>query len=155
MRARSAAALLSVTALLLLAFAPPASARGKPARETVTFSETFEDEELTEACGVEVTTTVEGRLTFLTFPDGSVGLDSLNSVHVMFRPRAGDNTLVIHDVGIDMVRVRPDGTAILMIVGQVPFDFTGVLKVDLDTGEVILEPVHVVTHERACRLLTK
>ena len=155
MRARSAvAALLSVTSLLLLALAPPAGAGGKPDRETVTFSETFADEELSEACGVEVTTTVDGRLTFLTFPDGSVGLDRITSVHVMFRARAGDNTVVFHDVGIDLVRVRPDGTAILMIVGQVPFGFTGVLKIDLATGEAILEPVHLVTPERACRLLT-
>ena len=38
------------------------------------------------------------------------------------------------DVGADVVRIEPDGTATLMIIGQVPFDFTGVLKIDLETG---------------------
>lgn len=155
MRARSAAAaLLSVTALLLLALAAPAGARGKPDMETITFSETFEDEFLTEACGVEVMTTLEGRITSFTFPDQPVGPQDLRTVHVMFTASAGDNTVVFLDVGIDQVQVMPDGTAVLLIVGQVPFDFTGVLKIDLASGEAILEPVHIVTPERACRLLT-
>ena len=42
-----------------------------------------------------------------------------------------------------------------MIVGQVPFEFTGVLKVNPDTGEVILEPQHTVDTTRVCRLLTR
>ena len=36
---------------------------------------------------------------------------------------------------MDLVRVESDGTVILMVVGQVPFDFTGVLKVNLTAGE--------------------
>jgi hypothetical protein len=67
---------------------------------------------------------------------------------------AGDNSVQFKDVGIDLVLVEPDGTAILMIIGQVPFEFTGVLKIDLATGEVILEP-HAVDTTRVCRLLTK
>jgi hypothetical protein len=42
-----------------------------------------------------------------------------------------------------------------MIVGQIPFEFSGVLMIDLTTGEVILEPRHTVDTTRACRLLTK
>ena len=49
----------------------------------------------------------------------------------------------------------PDGTVVLVIVGQVPFDFTGVLMIDLTTGETILEPHHIVDTTRACHLLTK
>ena len=48
------------------------------------------------------------------------------------------------DVGIDQVRVQPDGTVILSIVGQVPVEFTGVLKINPETEEVLLEPHHVV-----------
>jgi hypothetical protein len=48
-----------------------------------------------------------------------------------------------------------DGTVVLMIVGQVPFEFTGVLKVNLDTGEVILEPRHTVDTTQVCRLPTR
>jgi hypothetical protein len=47
-----------------------------------------------------------------------------------------------------------DGTVVLMIVGQVPFEFTGVLKVNPDTGEVILEPRHTVDTTQVCRLPT-
>jgi hypothetical protein len=67
---------------------------------------------------------------------------------------AGDNQVRFRDVGIDLVRVEPDGTVILSIVGQVPFGFTGVLKINLDTGEAILEPHHIVDTTRACELLT-
>jgi hypothetical protein len=146
---------VGLAAMFLLLVATPAGARGKPIMETVTFSETFDDEELSDVCGVEVTTTMEGRLTFFTFPDQPVGPQDLTSVHVSFVARAGDNAVRFHDVGIDMISIMPDGTAILMIVGQVPFEFTGVLMIDLATGEAILEPVHLVTPDRVCSLLTR
>jgi hypothetical protein len=43
-----------------------------------------------------------------------------------------------------------------MIIGQVPFDFTGVLKIDLETDEAILEPQHNTEGnvEKACAALT-
>jgi hypothetical protein len=142
-------------AALLVAATAMAAAAAPPERETITFSETFQDEFLTDACGVEVTTTVNGRLTFLTFPDRPVGPQDLTSVHVDFLATADDNSVRFKDVGVDLVRVTPDGTVILMIVGQVPFEFTGVLKINLTTGEVILEPQHTVDTTRACRLLTR
>ena len=52
------------------------------------------------------------------------------------------------------VLATPDGTAILTTTGQLPFEFTGVLKINLDTGEVILEPHHVVDIEAVCEQLT-
>jgi hypothetical protein len=67
---------------------------------------------------------------------------------------AGDNQIRVRDVGIDQVRVAPDGTVILSIVGQVPLGFTGVLKLDLDTGEAILEPHHFADIEEVCEQLT-
>jgi hypothetical protein len=146
--------LVGLSAVFMMLVATPAGARGRPITETITFSETFEDAELTDACGVEVTTTVDGRITFFTFPDQPVGPQGLTSVHVNFVARAGNHAARFHDVGIDIVQVMPDGTAILMIVGQIPFDFTGVLMIDLATGEAILEPVHVLTTDRVCSLLT-
>ena len=55
-----------------------------------------------------------------------------------------------------MVRIEPDGTAVLYIIGQVPFDFAGVLKIDLETGEAILEMRDRSEQQlaRACRVLT-
>jgi hypothetical protein len=67
---------------------------------------------------------------------------------------AGNNQARFRDVGIDLVRVEPDGTVALSTVGQVPFGFTGVMKINLDTGEVILEPHHIVDTTRVCELLT-
>jgi hypothetical protein len=146
---------VGMTAFLVVSLAAPAAGIGRPEMETITFSDTFEDEFLTDACGVDVTTSVEGRITFFTFPDRPVGPQDLTSVHVNFVAGAGDNTVRFQDVGIDLVRVEPDGTAVLMIVGQVPFDFTGALMIDLTTGEVIMEPHHFVDTSRACHLLTR
>jgi hypothetical protein len=154
-RHRNVGTFLGLSTLLLFTLAEAAAAGGKPVKETITFSDTFEDEFLTEACGVDVTTSVEGRLTFFTFPDRPVGPQDITSVHVNFVATAGDNAVRFKDVGIDLVRVEPDGTAVLMIVGQLPFDFTGVLMIDLATGEALVEPHHFVDTTRACHLLTK
>jgi hypothetical protein len=154
-RHRKVVSSLAVAAFLVLTLAEAAGAGGKPVMETVTFSETFEDEFLSEACGVVVTTSVDGRVTFFTFPDQPVGPQDITSIHVNFVATAGDNAVRFKDVGIDLLRVEPDGTAILMIVGQVPFDFTGVLMIDLTTGEAILEPHHLIDTSRVCHLLTK
>jgi hypothetical protein len=146
---------LGLAALLVFALAGTAVAVGKPETETVTFADTFEDEFLTDACGVDVTTSADGRIKLFSFPDQPVGPQDLSSVHVNLVATAGDNAVRFKDVGVDMVRVQPDGTVVLMVVGQLPFDFTGVLMIDLTTGDVILEPHHAVDTSRACHLLTK
>jgi hypothetical protein len=148
------ASLVGLSAMLIVALAPAASAGGKPVMETITFTETFDDVELTEACGVDVTTMQSGRITFFEFPDRPVGPQDLTSVHVHFVATSDFGAVRFKDVGIDVVRIQPDGTLILMVVGQVPFEFTGLLKVNLTTGEVIHEPVHIVDTTRVCRLLT-
>jgi hypothetical protein len=156
MRRRRTSGLLAVLgALLVVALGATAAAAQAPVKETITFSDTFPDEFLTQECGVAVTTTVTGSLTFFTFPDRPVGPQDLTSVHVDIVATAGGNQVRFKDVGIDLVRVEPDGMVVLMIVGQVPFEFTGVLMVNLTTGEVILEPHHTVDTTRACRLLTR
>jgi hypothetical protein len=152
---RSVVSFMSLVALLVVALAGTAAAVGPPEMETITISDTFEDEFLTDECGVDVTTSVDGFITFLTFPDQPVGPQDLTSFHVNLVATAGDNSVQFRDVGIDLVLVEPDGTAILRIIGQVPFEFTGVLTIDLATGEVILEPPHVLDTTRVCRLLTK
>jgi hypothetical protein len=147
--------LFSLTAVLVMSLAPAAWAVGKPEMETITISDTFEDEELSEACGVDVTTSVHGHITVLVFPDRPVGPQDLRTIHLTFVARSVGNAVRFKDVGVDLVRVLPDGTAIVMVVGQVPFEFTGVLKINLETGDVILEPRHVVDMTRVCRLLTR
>ena len=80
----------------------------------------------------------------------------MTTINIGITATAGDNVVRFRDVGADVVRIEPDGTAILMIIGQVPFDFTGVLRLDLETGEAILEPQHGTAEnlENACATLT-
>jgi hypothetical protein len=49
--------------------------------------------------------------------------------------RVEGTSLRTRDVGADQVRVEPDGTAVRLIIGHVPFGFTGVVKIDVETGE--------------------
>lgn len=56
---RLAGSLLGMAAVFVFVLAETAVAVGKPEMETLTFSDTFEDEFLTEACGVDVTTSVD------------------------------------------------------------------------------------------------
>jgi hypothetical protein len=153
-RQRTTGVLAVLGALLVVVLGATAAAAQAPVKVTETVSDSFEDEFLTEACGVEVTTTATGRITFFDFPDRPVGLQDLTALNVSLVASAGDNQARFRDVGIDQVRVQPDGTVILSIVGQVPFGFTGVLKINLETGEAILEPHHEVDTTRVCERLT-
>jgi hypothetical protein len=67
---------------------------------------------------------------------------------------AGDNKVRFRNVAIDLARVEPDGTVIESIAGHQPVEFTGVMKINLDTGQVILEPQHFPDIKRLCELLT-
>jgi hypothetical protein len=64
--------------------------------------------------------------------------------------------VTVRDVGGDVLRVEPDGTVVLLLIGQLPFAFTGVMMLDPDTGEVILEPQHSLEGdvEAVCAALT-
>jgi hypothetical protein len=83
-----------------------------------------------------------------------VGLQELFTVNGDAVASAGDNKIQARNVGADVVRLTPDGTLIVTTTGQVPFMFTGVLKINLDTGEPILEPHHFADIEKVCAQLT-
>ena len=145
-----------VGVVALGALVAPGALAGKPAFERITIDETALDPFLTDACGVPVTTRAQGHITTRTFTGGGTGPAVVTSINVALTATAGDNVFRFRDVGADVERIEPDGTAILMIVGQVPFAFSGVLKIDLETGDAILEPQHN-TEERldtACAVLT-
>jgi hypothetical protein len=127
-----------------------------PTFERIAVDETFADEFLTAECGVPVTTTVQGHVTLREFSGEGTGLVALNTLNLGITAVAGDRTFRFRDVGGDLVRIEPDGTAVLYITGQVPFDFAGVLKIDLETEEAILEPRDRSEEqlERACEVLT-
>lgn len=129
--------------------APPDSVR-------IVVDETFEDGLLSEACGVPVTTRLQGHIIVRTFNNGETGVVDLATISLALTATAGDQTFRFRDVGADLVRIEPDGTAVLQIIGQIPFAFAGVLKINLDTGEAILEPQNRTVRqiERACKALT-
>jgi hypothetical protein len=152
-RQRTIGLLAVLGALLVVVLGGTAAAAQAPEREVISVDDEFVDEELSEECGVdEVNVTVTGQVTLFTFPDGRV-LKDLTTVNLEVVWSAGDNEVRVRDVGIDQVRVQPDGTVILSIVGQVLFQFTGVMKINLDTGDVILEPHHFFDIEELCAQL--
>ena len=150
--AQNVASLAAVAAVAV----PSAASAAKPTIERETVNETFVDEFLSEACGTTVTTTAKGHVTIRVF-DREKGLVELVTINVGLTARAGDNVVRFRDVGSDAVRITPDGTAILRIAGQVPFEFKGTLKINLDTGEAILEPRATGAQQlaRVCAKLTQ
>ena len=147
-----------VTGVLLLAglVAPSMGAGAKPVFERITVDESFDDEELSEACGVAVTSTLSGHVTLRTFPAGS-SVATVNTINIGITATAGGRTFRFRDVGADVARVEPDGTVVLLISGQVPFFFAGALKIDPETEEVILEPKDRSEAQiaKACAALTR
>ncbi|WP_336029179.1 hypothetical protein [Geodermatophilus sp. FMUSA9-8] len=153
----SAARLAAVTVgagAVLLGLAAPALA-APPTIERVQFDDTFSDEFLSEECGVDVTTRAVGQVATRTFDRKGTGPLVLTTVNVSLTATAGDNTVRFRDVGADLLRREPDGTLVLSIIGQVPFDFRGVLKIDPDTGEVLHEPSESASDDldRVCAVL--
>ena len=144
-------------ALVLVTIGVFLSVGGSPAiaapPEVITFSETFHDDLLSEACGVDVTTTINGTVRIREF-DRDTGLVMLATINAGLTATAGDNTFRFRDVGSDVFLQRGEGL-VHLVTGQVPFEFTGVLKINETTGEVLLEPQHVVGTDRACAFLTR
>ena len=153
---RGGAVLVGVFLLAGLVWAAVA-AGGAPTIERITIDETFADEELAEACGIDdVTTTVHGFVIERTFSGEGTGVAQVNSINIGVTSTAGDRTFRFRDVGADVLQIKPDGTLVLLISGQVPFAFAGVLKIDPETEEVILEPRDRSEEQlaKACRALT-
>jgi hypothetical protein len=144
-----------VSVLALGVLAPGVASGAAPTLERIDVDDTFADEFLSEECGVEVTTTVRGHITIRTFEDGT-GPTTVRTISLGFTATAGDRSFRFRDVGADVERIEPDGTAVLLVSGQVPFDFAGALKIDLETGDAILEPRDRSEQQiaKACRFLT-
>jgi hypothetical protein len=134
---------------------PGVASAAAPTFERITIDDSFVDEQVSEACGVLVTVTVQGQITFRTFPDEGTGLVTLNTLNIGVIGTADGRTFRFRDVGGDLVRIEPDGTLVLLVTGQVPFQFAGALIVDLETDEVILEPRDRSEEQiaRACKFL--
>lgn len=154
-RRRSLHLPIIVLAVVASSLAAPAIAAG-PVIERIPIDDEFVDEFLSEECGVEVFTRAEGMVITRTFEDDGTGPIRLATINIGFTASAGGNTVRFRDVGADLLRREPDGTLVLSIVGQIPFNFTGVLKLDPETGEVLQAPQNSTVDEvdRVCAALT-
>ena len=148
---------LMVGAFLLAGIVGPGvGLAGPPVFERIDVDDEFADDFLSAECGVDVTTTVRGHIIIRTFSGEGTGVAELRTLSLGFAATAEGRTFRFRDVGADQVRIEPDGTAVLSIVGQVPFAFAGVLKIDLETGDAILEPRDRSEEQiaKACAVLT-
>ena len=143
-------------ALVIAAVAAPGAFAAQPAIERVSFDDTFADEDLTEACGFPVTTRAQGHVTIRTFDREGTGPSVVLTINAALTATANGKTYRFRDVGADLLRRSPDGSEIEMVIGQIPFGFTGVLKINTTTGEVIHEPRHNIEGrvEDACAALS-
>ena len=146
---------VTVIALVGLVWAGVA-AGAAPTIERINIDETFADDFLTDACGIDVTTTVHGFVIERIFSGEGAGVPQVNTISIGLTATAGDRTFRFRDVGADVVQIQADGTLVLLITGQVPFEFAGVLKINPETEEVILEPRDRSEEQlaKACRALT-
>lgn len=141
---------------LVGAVIPGVAAGAPPTIERIPVDETFADDFLTEECGVPVTSRLRGHITVRTFSGEGTGVTEVRTINVGVTATADGRVFRFRDVGADVTRIEPDGTAVLSISGQVPFFFAGVLKIDLETGEAIFEPRDRSAEQlaRACAVLT-
>jgi hypothetical protein len=110
-------------------------------REVIDVPSTYDDV-VSEWCGFDVYYSVQGSAIVRTFQDGTEGVTevfTINAVVTLTGPSGKEHQLR-RDVGLDMTRVMQDGTTVKTIAGQVPFQHTGVLKIDLDTDDWIFGP---------------
>lgn len=90
----------------------------------------------------------------MSFPNRPVGPQDLNIVNIAVVATAGDKQITFKNVDMNMERVEPDGKAIFTIAGRKPVEFTGALKINVETGATIQEPKHGSDVTRICELLT-
>lgn len=152
-RTRAGVAALALVAAAVAATAPEALA-GKPEMQRFDVDTVFADPFLSAECGVAVSVRQRGHIILRSF-DRETGLVELNTLNFALTATAGDNTYRFRDVGADQVKVTADGP-ILSIIGQIPFGFNGVLKINLDTDEVVHEPTASTEGriDEACAALT-
>jgi hypothetical protein len=123
----------------LLLFPAAALAAG-PEIIRIPVDEEFDDEFLTEVCGVPVVTTVQGFIATRLFERETTGPIEVFTINLGFAARSAYGVARFRDVGADLYRITSDGSLVQQVMGQVPFEFAGVAKFDALTGEFLQEP---------------
>jgi hypothetical protein len=147
---------VTVAFAVAAALASGAMSASQPTIEHLDIDRLRADPGLTAACGVEVTAHVQGHVVIRTFPGKGTGPAELVTLNITVTAMAGANSYTFRVVGANLVRVDPEGTVTLTATGQQPFEWTGALKINLTTGELILEPRHSPAGQlqEACEALT-
>jgi hypothetical protein len=136
--------------------AGPALAAGPPVIDRQVFPATTTDE---TAFPCSLSVTFSGALTTRTFPDDGTGVVEVDTANFAVLLTGPAGTLRLRNVGADVTRETPDGDVHVTVTGRAPFPdrlpygFTGALRIDLGTGEVILEPQNTTTAEEVCAAL--
>jgi hypothetical protein len=155
-RGRRLLAVIPVAFAAAAASASGAMSAGQPTIEHVDIDRLRPDPSLTAACGVEVTAHVQGHVVFRMYPGAGTGPAELVTLNLTVTAMSGANSYRFRVVGANLTRIDPDGTLTLTATGQQPFEWTGALKINVTTGEVILDPPHSRTGQlqEACEALT-
>ena len=146
------AALAVATGLVCAVALTPAGLAGKPTTVREAIDETFDDDFLTEECGIAVETRAVGHQTTRTH-DGN--LIEVFTINVKLTSTSAEGTFRYNDVGSDVTKITKDGV-VHQINGQVPFFFNGTAWENPITGEVLKEPTKLVFEsmlESACAAL--
>jgi hypothetical protein len=135
--------LLALGVLALGLVVAAGATAGQPVMTREDIDATFVDDFLSPLCGFEVVTHAKGHSIFKEF-DRTKGTVEVHTLSIGLTAMAHGKTYRFRDVGADHVKVTKNGV-ILSIIGQIPFDFIGVLKINLDTNEVVHEPGHDIS----------
>ena len=134
---------------------PSASAAG-PTVTQITINEQFTGQFLADACGYlgPVTILVQGHATVLEFADPGRAPVFVNPVHFLVTYLVNGTGVTVREIGGNVARLTPDG--LVQVSGGQSLQFTGVIKVNTDTGEVLLEPHHSLDAQvtEVCALYT-
>ena len=136
----------------------PVAQAAPPTVEHVVVEGAGFDEFLSDACGFPVLFTEKGRATFVFFGDAGTGPVQLRTANLVTTVSANGNKVVLTQAGAELTSVTPEGVAILTISGKLgPFLATGIIKINLDTGEVILAKLHPTNDDvvRVCAMLAR
>ena len=132
---------------------------GFGAQPTITreaIDDTFDDEFLTDFCGVPVETNAVGHQITRTYTDESGRLIEVFTINVSVTSMSEEGTFRVRDVGADVTRISKDGV-VHQIIGKLPFWFNGTAWVDPATDEIIKGPtgsdLFESTLDKACAAL--
>ena len=137
---RRLARILALGVVSAMLIGAPVNAAGKPVMERIAVDDTFVDEFLSEACGVEVTTHVGGHVILRQFLDADGNaVREVNNYALSETFESANGRIRVVDVGVDRVTYLADGSIIQVVIGNVQsIQIPGQGRVYSDVGQITL-----------------